>query len=535
VAYARTLLPDVSAAEDAAQEAFVQAWRDLPRLNEPAAFPAWLRRIVFKYCDRARRTTRLPVISLDAAGHIAGGTEPAPLAESAADAARVRAALDSLPPRERESALLYYLGGRDMTEIAAFLGVPRTTVKNRLHAARKRLRKELWDMAGETLEQEKPSRDEAFAGRVLARIVEEYRQQRRADPHTADRALLGEAHERLNDLLAAPGPLEWESVRAGVYLLWWENDLRTLAALLMRYVAQPLDDSRTAWAHLHLANACACSSDVVGAVYAYEAMERWLPGRHPRLSVTWPYEPAPESAEARKVYDGEAAVRLRTLGQSGEFAAAWTAVGRRDAYLVRVDVALEHAQAARVDPDLRFSCLRMATAACEAARDWACSSCYIDRMYRLAEEPEDEAERAYLRAKALGHDLNLLLKQGNHDDFAARAHESAALLAAHPDAPWVAGQRHDLAHYLTRAGQQTDALPLLEANLAHGGHVNAWGYFLHAATVWHVTQDRPRTLALLRDAAVRESGDLRPDLRDRPEFAAVRDDPEFLSAVRKPK
>ncbi len=57
IAYARTLLPP-SVAEDAAQEAFVQAWRDLPRLTEAAAFGAWLRRIVFKYCDRARRSAR---------------------------------------------------------------------------------------------------------------------------------------------------------------------------------------------------------------------------------------------------------------------------------------------------------------------------------------------------------------------------------------------------------------------------------------------------------------------------------------------
>ena len=60
VAYARSILCDPAAAEDAAQDAFLQAWRDLPSLAEPNAFPAWFRRIVFKYCDRIRRAGRLP-------------------------------------------------------------------------------------------------------------------------------------------------------------------------------------------------------------------------------------------------------------------------------------------------------------------------------------------------------------------------------------------------------------------------------------------------------------------------------------------
>ena len=76
IAYARSILRNPVAAEDAAQEAFVQAWRDLPRLSDPGAFPAWLRRIVFKYCDRIRRSERLPIVSLDAAFSVAGGLEP---------------------------------------------------------------------------------------------------------------------------------------------------------------------------------------------------------------------------------------------------------------------------------------------------------------------------------------------------------------------------------------------------------------------------------------------------------------------------
>jgi len=75
--YAYAILGDVHLAEDAAQEAFIQAYRDLAKLDAPAAFPGWFRRIVFKYCDRLRRRRWVPTLPLDSAEAIASG-EPGP-------------------------------------------------------------------------------------------------------------------------------------------------------------------------------------------------------------------------------------------------------------------------------------------------------------------------------------------------------------------------------------------------------------------------------------------------------------------------
>src|SRR5678815_4710970 len=67
VGYGYAILHDFQLAEDAAQEAFFEAFRDLPKLREPAAFPGWFRRIVFKQCDRLIRGKSYSSVSLDEA------------------------------------------------------------------------------------------------------------------------------------------------------------------------------------------------------------------------------------------------------------------------------------------------------------------------------------------------------------------------------------------------------------------------------------------------------------------------------------
>src|SRR3954463_14611189 len=55
-ALARVIVRDADRAEDAAQEALVRAWRELPRLRDPGKFQAWLRRLVVNACyDEGRR------------------------------------------------------------------------------------------------------------------------------------------------------------------------------------------------------------------------------------------------------------------------------------------------------------------------------------------------------------------------------------------------------------------------------------------------------------------------------------------------
>src|SRR3712207_6550783 len=94
VAYGYATLGDFHLAEDAAQEALTQAFFDLPTLHEPRAFAGWLRRIVFKYCDRITRRKDTPTVPLDhAAAVVAPHLDPLQVVEHTELRAEIAAAI----------------------------------------------------------------------------------------------------------------------------------------------------------------------------------------------------------------------------------------------------------------------------------------------------------------------------------------------------------------------------------------------------------------------------------------------------------
>src|SRR5947209_1159995 len=71
VGYAHSLVGDFDLAQDVAQEAFLEAYRGLPGLREPAAFPGWLRTVVFRHSVRSRRRKQVATVPLEAARTLA--------------------------------------------------------------------------------------------------------------------------------------------------------------------------------------------------------------------------------------------------------------------------------------------------------------------------------------------------------------------------------------------------------------------------------------------------------------------------------
>jgi len=167
--YAFSILGDFHLAEDAAQEAFLQAYRELRALREPSAFPGWLKRIVFTCCGRMTRGKRPATESLSAAAQVpAAGPGPEEMVERRDLTDRVLAAIGALPERERAVTTLFYINGYSHTQIADFLEVPVTTVKSRLHTSRGRLKERMLDMVGDYLESK--GLPEGFTQRVLANL-----------------------------------------------------------------------------------------------------------------------------------------------------------------------------------------------------------------------------------------------------------------------------------------------------------------------------------------------------------------------------
>ncbi len=170
VATAYAVLRDHALAEDAAQDAFLVAWLNLERLREPEAFPAWFHRIVLNQCNRRLRAAR-PAVGLERASMLAS---PVVGPEQHAEQLELRLSpqqlLDELPEHERLTVLLFYMAGRSQKEIAAFLDVSVTAVKQRLFSARKKLKRRIIETMQDDLRHLSGSGSDAFLRRLRARL-----------------------------------------------------------------------------------------------------------------------------------------------------------------------------------------------------------------------------------------------------------------------------------------------------------------------------------------------------------------------------
>jgi len=140
-AVAHKVLGNKTLAEDATQQAFVQAWKAASSFDPSRDLGPWLATIARRAAiDVHRRESRRAAQALDdvAAGHPAVVTMP-PSAEQAYDVWEVRRAIDELPPDEREVVRLQHLDGLTHAEVAERLDVPVGTVKSRSFRAHKRL------------------------------------------------------------------------------------------------------------------------------------------------------------------------------------------------------------------------------------------------------------------------------------------------------------------------------------------------------------------------------------------------------------
>lgn len=137
-ALAYRILRDMHLAQDATQQALLNAWRDLPTLRDPERFEAWLYRLVVRACyaeaSRDRRWgSNVRLIPSDRS------TTP-DSASTIVDRDELERGFRQLTPEGRAVLVLHHYLGYPLTEIAETLGIPVGTARSRLHYATRQLR-----------------------------------------------------------------------------------------------------------------------------------------------------------------------------------------------------------------------------------------------------------------------------------------------------------------------------------------------------------------------------------------------------------
>jgi RNA polymerase sigma-70 factor, ECF subfamily len=138
------LLDDARDVEEATQDTFVQAWRNLDRFRGDAAPFTWLYRIATNEALQRRRRARVDMVEFS--------DEHVPEVDSVLEAGELRVLLvkeiRALPFEHRTALVLRDLEGLSNQEVAAALGITVGAAKRRIHRARMTLRERLGQVEG---------------------------------------------------------------------------------------------------------------------------------------------------------------------------------------------------------------------------------------------------------------------------------------------------------------------------------------------------------------------------------------------------
>lgn len=138
---ARLILRDHELAQDAVQDAYMRAWRELPGLRDPDRFDAWLHRLTVNAClDVVRRRKRHPIeVELTPMHPFSVGDSAVGLA----DRDQLERGFAQLRTEQRVVLVLHYYVGMSVPAVAETLGIPLGTAQSRLGRALAALRSAL--------------------------------------------------------------------------------------------------------------------------------------------------------------------------------------------------------------------------------------------------------------------------------------------------------------------------------------------------------------------------------------------------------
>jgi RNA polymerase sigma-70 factor (ECF subfamily) len=284
-AVAMGVLHDRDMAQDAAQDAYLRAFRRLADLEEPAAFISWLRRIVITVATNMRQARRMTLLRLDDVP-VVPVLDEAETAWSEAQRQRLAGALLTLTGQERRLCDRRYHGHWSTARLAQDAGVDETVMRKRLQRIRDKLRKEMEmaeqrEIRPEDVRTDFPAKvvelltrpkltdlPENPVGRILELLRGVYADFTEVDlPDIVDMA---EAGKSIGQDALYLDPLELHRVDDSRILRY---DLTLPILMTLRFEGQPL----RIWAAGKVYRACQADATHLEAFHQAEVM--WLAGR----------------------------------------------------------------------------------------------------------------------------------------------------------------------------------------------------------------------------------------------------------------
>lgn len=145
--YARHYLRDDHMAQDAMQEVFILALKNIQKLNDPTLFTAWLKRISFNVCyDMSKKLQKSTTLDYEALMQEIICDEqlysnPENTVQKKDEARRLDEALDTLPFNEKQVLIMRYFNEMKLEDIAAAMEISRSSVKRYIASGQDKLRK----------------------------------------------------------------------------------------------------------------------------------------------------------------------------------------------------------------------------------------------------------------------------------------------------------------------------------------------------------------------------------------------------------
>lgn len=140
---AHRYLKDTAAAEDAMQEAFIKAFRNIGQYKGEVTFGAWLKRIVINTCLDSIKSKKLELQPLNETAYTVTENEDDWSVADTTTISEVLSAIEELPDNYRATVKLFLIEGYDHQEISEILQISENASRTYLHRGKTKLKETL--------------------------------------------------------------------------------------------------------------------------------------------------------------------------------------------------------------------------------------------------------------------------------------------------------------------------------------------------------------------------------------------------------